>query len=139
MDGTELTEYLASHRSGVLCAGARGGGHGVPVVFSYDAERRDLYVQHAHDPGGEPDLPVGSGDRVSIVSYDESGSGLASVVVEGRVEPLTEATLDAELLRSVDDLEIPVGDVLSGDHGDLLPARLDIESISGRRAERVRA
>jgi len=138
MDGTELTEYLDSHRSGVLCAGTGEGGHGVPVVFSYDTEGRDLYFQNAHDPEREPAVPVGNGDRVSIVSYDESGPGLASVVVEGRVEVLTESTLDADVLRSVDGLEISVEDVLAGGHSDLLLARLDIESLSGRRAQ-VRA
>jgi len=137
MDATDITAYLESHRSGVLCVGASDGGQGLPVTFSYDDENRHVYLRYAHEPDSRRELSIGTGDQVSLVSYDD-GDGLESVVAEGRLELLSEPTIDGPVLQSIDDLGVPVADVLeAGADAKYLLARIDVTNVSGRRSERV--
>jgi len=140
MDGTDITGYLASHWSGVLCVSTAGGGHGIPVAFTYDRDGGELYLRYAHDPENWEGLPLDTADTVSLVSYDASEGNFESVTAEGRLEGLSEASVDGGVLQSLNELEIPVADVLGeGADPEYMLARLDITNLSGRRSEGIRA
>lgn len=136
MDGTDLTGYLDSHSSGVLCVSTADGGHGIPVAFTYDQEDGELYLRYAHDPEGWDRIQLDSGDTVSLLSYDETEASFESVTARGHLEELSGGSIDEGVLQSLNDLEVPVADVLGegADPGYML-ARLEITNVSGRRSE----
>lgn len=140
MDGTDLTGYLASHWSGVLCVSAADGGHGIPVAFTYDQEDGDLYLRYAHDPENWEGPQLETGATVSLLSYDETDANFESVTARGRIEELSDGSIDEGVLQSLDDLEVPVADVLGeGADPEYMLARLDITNVSGRRSEWIPA
>jgi len=133
MDAIEIADFLATQHTGVLSLASDDDAYAVPVSFAYDDADSALYLRLGYAPGSQKRTFVDAVDRASFVVYDDTPDGWRSVVARGRLEELSESSLDSSIVESVRGLDIPYFQVHDRPATDLEfhVVRLDVTELTG--------
>lgn len=107
MDALDIAAFLSTQGTGVLSMADDGDSYAVPLSFAFDDEHHDLYFRMGYGPESRKRGFVESGGIVSFVVAADTDEGWKSVVARGRLEVLSESTLDSAIVESVRKLDIP--------------------------------
>jgi hypothetical protein len=140
MDDEERNEFLGAGGTGVVSfpTDADDAPYSLPVSYGYDEADGDFYLRLAFGPETEKDDVVGDRAPVSFVVYDQTDEGWRSVVATGRLEEVTEAAIDSDVVQAMRRVHIPLVDVF-GRHPRELTFRffrLSTTDLSGRKEAR---
>jgi len=135
MDDEEIRALLSSHSIGVLGLPSDGAPSLRPMSYGYDAEDDGFYLRLAFDTDSEKDGVVSENRPVSLVVYDQTDAGWQSVVAAGRLEEVTEAAIDSDVVQAMRRIHIPLVDVFERHPRELTFRffRLVTTEVSGRK------
>ena len=133
MDSIAIDEFLRGQPVGVLAMASDDGVYAIPVSFAYDEDGPDLYFRLGYGPDSQKRAFVEGADHATFVVFDHTDAGWKSVVAEGRLEALSESTLDTSVLQSIERLRIPFYAVHRRPAAELefSIVRLDVSHLSG--------
>jgi hypothetical protein len=137
MSDEERADFLGAGGTGVVSfsTGADEAPYSLPVSYGYDAVDGAFYLRLAFGPDSEK-TGVADGSRpVSFVVHDRDGGEWRSVVVTGRLEEVTEAAIDSDVVQAMRRIHIPLVDVFDRHPRELTFRffRLSPERVSGRK------
>jgi hypothetical protein len=140
MDEDERNEFLGAGGTGVVSVsrGADEAPYSLPVSYGYDETDGAFYLRLAFGPDSDKAEVVGGRQPVSLVVYDQRDDGWRSVVVTGRLEEVTEAAIDSDVVQAIRRVHIPLVDVFDRHPRELTFRffRLSADRISGRKEAR---
>lgn len=134
LDRGEIDALLETAGTGVLSLADDGVAYGVPESFGYDGD--DLYFQFVYREGSRKMAALDSTDSANFTVYTTDPA--RSVVVDGVVEPVPEASTAAASAALAANADIPSVNVLSDRSADeqrMALYRLVPDSVTGRRFE----
>ncbi len=137
MGDDERAAFLGTGGTGVVSF-ATGEGeppYSLPVSYGYDADSDGLYLRLAFDTDSGKEA-VATGSRpLSLVVHRQEEEGWRSVVVTGRLEEVTEAAIDSEVVQAMRRVHIPLVDVFERHPRELTFRffRIDTDEVSGRK------
>jgi nitroimidazol reductase NimA-like FMN-containing flavoprotein (pyridoxamine 5'-phosphate oxidase superfamily) len=119
MSDTEAVEMGADERDAFLGTGGTGvisfpspdeeSPHSVPISYGYDSSKTTFYFRLAVGPDSEKgDV---SSRQVTFVIYGQQAETWRSVIVKGRLEETTEASVATESLEGLQKVHIPLVDI----------------------------
>ncbi|WP_254271712.1 pyridoxamine 5'-phosphate oxidase family protein [Haloarcula marina] len=111
LDAVEITDFLESHRTGVICLGRENDGYGVPLSYMYREEDSSIYFRMGYAPGSQKRKFLDATEQATFVVYDQTGEGWTSVVAEGELQVLTESNIDSAVEEATKKLDIPYFEV----------------------------
>lgn len=138
MSAEEIEAFLTETGHGVLSLGRDHSAYGVPVSFGYHAGDRRCVLQFGFGEESRKREFAETAETVCLTTYEWSDPGSwQSVVIEGTLSPLSEEALTeaasvfsahaAAVALTV--FDAPLTEL------DIEWYELDVESISGRRAQ----
>ncbi|WP_142859120.1 pyridoxamine 5'-phosphate oxidase family protein [Salinigranum halophilum] len=137
MNDDERMEFLGTGGTGVVSFATDEGEppYSLPVSYGYDAEDDGFYLRLAFDTDSEKDGVVSENRPVSLVVYDQTDAGWQSVVAAGRLEEVTEAAIDSDVVQAMRRIHIPLVDVFERHPRELTFRffRLVTTEVSGRK------
>lgn len=135
MDGAEITDFLDRHSIGTLALARENDAYAIPVSFAFDGESRDVYVRLGFTPESQKREFVGTDGLVTLVAFDETDGRWQSVVARGRLEEVTESSLDSTIEEAVHGLDIPYVTIFDRPASNLefRLYRLDVDKLHGRK------
>jgi hypothetical protein len=140
MDDEARNEFLGTGGTGVVSfpTDADDAPYSLPVSYGYDEADGDFYLRLAVGPETEKDDVVGDRAPVSFVVYDQTDEGWRSVVATGRLEEVTEAAIDSDVVQAMRRIHIPLVDVFDRHPRELTFRffRLSTTDLSGRKEAR---
>lgn len=143
MNDDERDEFLGTGGTGVASFPRESGEspYTVPVSYGYDSEKADFYFRLAFSPDTSKEGVVGDRKPMSFVTYDETDAGWRSVVASGKLQEVTEAAIDSEVVTAMRRVHIPLVDVFDRNPReiDFRFFRLDPEELHGKKEARTEA
>ncbi|MFC4357157.1 pyridoxamine 5'-phosphate oxidase family protein [Halobium salinum] len=142
MDEETRNEFLGTGGTGVVSFAPDEAGEApfsLPVSYGYDAESGDFYFRLATGPdAGKADF-VDRRTPVSFVAYETLDGRWESVVATGRLEEVTEAAIDSDVVQAMRNVEIPLVDVFDRHPREVEFGfyRLVPEEVTGKREART--
>jgi hypothetical protein len=140
LDGDEREDFLGTGGTGVVSfpRDADEAPYSLPVSYGYDAVDGEFYLRLAFGPDAEKGGVVDDGRPASLVVYDRDGDRWRSVVVTGRLEEVTEAAIDSDVVQAMQRVHIPLVDVFERHPRELTFRffRLAAADVSGRKEAR---
>lgn len=135
MTDAEIDAFLGNGGTGVISFARDDEPYAIPISFGYDSDGPFFYVRLAYGPDSEKRTYVRPNAETSLVVHGETEDGWKSVVATGRLEEVTEPSLDATIVDAVRSVEIPFVDVYERAPRDLDFAlyRLVVDGLSGRQ------
>jgi nitroimidazol reductase NimA-like FMN-containing flavoprotein (pyridoxamine 5'-phosphate oxidase superfamily) len=137
MAGEERAEFLGTGGTGVVSfpTGADDAPYSFPVSYGYDPEDGEFYLRLAFGPDTEKGSVVDDGQHASLVVYDRDDDRWRSVVVTGRLEEVTEAAIDSNVVQAMRRIHIPLVDVFERHPRELTFRffRLSSAEVTGRK------
>jgi len=104
LDKPEIDAFLDTQSTGTLSLADSDDAYAVPVAFSFDEERRDIYFRLGYGPDSRKRQFIDATETATFVVADETAAGWKSVVARGEVEHLsTVENLDSSQPRGPDD------------------------------------
>ena len=135
MDEDERDAFLGTGGTGVMAFSSADEAppHAVPVSYGYDPSETAFYFRLAI--GMESAKEDAVGHPVTFVVYDKRDGDWHSVVVTGRLEETTDASVSSETLEGLEHVHIPLVDIFGRPTTDLNFEfyRLIPDDITGRR------
>lgn len=137
MDDEERAAFLGSGGTGVASFSTEPGDppYSLPVSYGYDGVDEVFYLRLAFGPDVEKGGVVDDGSPVSLVVSEKIDDRWRSVVVTGRLDEVTEAAIDSDVVQEMRRVHIPLVDVFER-HPRELTFRffrlLDVE-VTGRK------
>jgi hypothetical protein len=141
MSDEERAEFLETGGTGVVSfpTAADDAPYSFPVSYGYDPEGGEFYLRLAFGPDTEKGDVVDDGQRASLVVYDrDDDDRWRSVVVTGRLEEVTEAAIDSDVVQAMRRVHIPLVDVFERHPRELTFRffRLSATEVTGRKEAR---
>jgi hypothetical protein len=141
LDDDARDEFLGTGGTGVLSAvkSADEPPFSLPVSYGYDAAAGDLYLRLGFGPDSAKDAALTDGTPVTLVVYDRTDDGWRSVIAEGRLEEVTEASIDSGVVEAMERIHIPLVDVFERHPRELTFRFFGLRgaTLSGRREART--
>ncbi len=111
MDADERDAFLGTGGTGVISFPSSGDEppHSVPVSYGYDRSETTFYFRLAVGPDSEKGDVAGR--HVTFVIYGQKDENWQSVIVKGRLEETTEASIATESLEGLQQVHIPLVDI----------------------------
>jgi nitroimidazol reductase NimA-like FMN-containing flavoprotein (pyridoxamine 5'-phosphate oxidase superfamily) len=140
MADEERDEFLGTGGVGVVSfpTGTDEAPYSLPVSYGYDAADGTFYLRLAFGPDAEKGGVVADGQSVSLVVYDRPEDRWRSVVATGRLEEVTEAAVDSDVVQAMRRVHIPLVDAFERHPRELTFRffRLSPAEITGRQEAR---
>jgi hypothetical protein len=135
MGDEEIDAFLGTGGAGVLSFADGGEAYSIPVSYGYDASKRHLYVRLGYEEGSEKRQFVKSTKRVSFVVHDETSEGWQSVVARGRLDEITESSVDGTVVKAIRRMDIPLVSIFDEPTRDVefQLYRLAPDELTGRK------
>ncbi|MBX0324559.1 pyridoxamine 5'-phosphate oxidase family protein [Halomicroarcula sp. F13] len=135
LDGVEMTDFLETQRTGVLCLGRENDGYGVPLSFNYREDDSSIYFRMGYAPGSQKRRFLEAAENVTFVVYDQTDEGWISVVAEGTLESVSEGDVESVVEEATRHLDIPYYEVHERPVDDLEfeVLRLRVSKLNGVR------
>lgn len=111
MDADERDAFLGTGGTGVISFAGSGDEppHSLPVSYGYDSKETTFYFRlSAASDSEKGDL---AGRNVSFVIYGQDDGSWQSVIVQGKLEETTEASVATESLQGLQRVHIPLVDI----------------------------
>ncbi|KTG08464.1 flavin-nucleotide-binding protein [Haloprofundus marisrubri] len=131
-------EFLGNGGTGVVsfnAVEANGPPYSRPVSYGYDATDATFFFRLAFAPESEKHDVVGSSAPVTFVVHSHADEGWQSVIASGRLEKVTEAAIDSDVVQAIRRVHIPLVDVFERHPRELEFEfyRLVTDSVSARK------
>jgi hypothetical protein len=137
MTDEERADFLGDGGTGVVSfsTGADEPPYSLPVSYGYDTVDEAFYLRLAFGPDSDKQEVADDRQPVSFVVHDRNGGRWRSVVVTGRLEEVTEAAIDSDVVQAMRRIHIPLVDVFDRHPRELTFRffRLSPEQLSGRK------
>lgn len=113
LDDDARDDFLGTGGTGVLSASrsADEPPFSLPVSYGYDAATGDVYLRLGFGPDSTKDEAFSDGTPVTLVVSDRIDDGWRSVIAQGRLEEVTEASIDSGVVEAMERIHIPLVDV----------------------------
>lgn len=111
MDADERDAFLGIGGTGVISFRSSDdeSPHSVPISYGYDRSETTFYFRLAVGP--DSDKGDVTGRHVTFVIYGQQDENWRSVIVKGRLEETTEASVATESLEGLQHVHIPLVDI----------------------------
>ncbi|SFG44151.1 hypothetical protein SAMN04488063_2059 [Halopelagius inordinatus] len=131
----EVDEFLGDGGTGVLALADENESYAIPVSYGYDPTGPHLYVRLGYAPESEKRDFVERTETASLVVDRDTPDGWTSVVGRGRLEEVTEVSLDSTIARAIRRVNIPFVTIYDRPARELefQLYRLVPEELTGRR------
>ncbi|QCJ46375.1 MULTISPECIES: pyridoxamine 5'-phosphate oxidase family protein [Haloprofundus] len=131
-------EFLGNGGTGVIsfnAAESDDAPYARPVSYGYDPSDTTFFFRLAFGPESEKREVVGASAPVTFVVHDRGDEGWQSVVASGRLERVTEAAIDSDVVQAIRRVHIPLVDVFERHPRELEFEfyRLVADSVSARK------
>jgi len=140
MTDEEIESFLGDGGVAVVSFARDDEPYSIPVSYGYDPAAGQFYVRLGFAPDSEKEAFAGPNRRVSIVVHRETDDGWASVVARGTLREVTEAAIDAQVVRAIRRVDIPLVSIFDAPTRELdfRLYRVAVDDLSGRteRTER---
>lgn len=140
MDDAEIREFLGDGGTGVISFARDDVPYSVPMSYGFDPDGPTFYVRLGYAPESEKRSFAEGSDSVTFVVYRETPAGWKSVVATGRLDPVTEASLDATVAEALHSIDIPFVTIYDRPAREIefVLNRLVVEELTGRKEDRGR-
>ena len=137
MTDEERADFLGEGGTGVISFSteASEAPYSLPVSYGFDAVDGAFYLRLAFGPDSEKEGVAVDRQPISLVVHDRTDGGWRSVIVTGRLEEVTEAAIDSDVVQAMRRVHIPLVDVFDRHPRELTFRffRLSPEQVSGRK------
>lgn len=135
MDDDELYAFLGREGTGVLSFARDDESYSLPVSYGFDDGNERFYIRLGFGTDSEKARFKDATARVSFVVYSHTDEGWKSVVARGRLEEVTEAAVDGDLVRALRKSDIPLVTIFDQPlrELDFQLHRLVVDELTGRK------